>query len=121
MEFSSLSVAGGAGTLGAVLGGVLIKLIGYKSRKEMLLHKETEAIRLELRQDIAALQIALASINSDLDKWKEKYYELREENLELVTKCQALEDEIAELRRSLKAHTDSTPQSLSPANLSKMQ
>jgi hypothetical protein len=75
----------------SVIGGVLLKLVdnffsrraekekvGIEQRKLDI--DEGAQIRLELREEIKTLRDEVFSLRKELDDWKEKYYELEQQN-----------------------------------------
>ena len=92
--------------IGAILGGIITRVIVGRQKQTELKHDEAAAIRKELREDVTHLTDRLELLSKDLDTWKDKYYKLADENIILRSRCRALEVEVEELRQKV-SHTNS--------------
>jgi chromosome segregation ATPase len=74
----------------------LITLIvsGWFKRGERQMD-EASAIRKELRDQSAAVQLRLDTVEKDLDTWKTKYYCLQQQYLTLMSEKEALAQRLA--------------------------
>jgi predicted nucleic acid-binding Zn-ribbon protein len=94
-------------TIGAIIGGLITQLLTGRQKKDQQKYDEATSMRQELRNDVSLLQSKVELLSKDLDTWKERYYKLADENINLRSRCQVLEREVGELRESLAvAHTN---------------
>lgn len=65
--------------IGALAGGSVLKIVEFWLNRGKVAQEQNKAIRDELRRDMDALKAELTKVEADLDSWREKYWELREE------------------------------------------
>ncbi len=86
--------------IGTFVGVALTKLLGVIIARE---YTDSFKIRQELRLEVKRLSDDLKRLSEDVDTWKDKYYELVEENLKLKSECERLELQISDLRSEVGA------------------
>lgn len=96
------SIDGWVAVTSALLSGVLVKVVDRVYAKTERRFDDAVAIRHELREEVRALHAELKAIQEELDRWKDRYYDLASRYHALVGECQALRDELKELQ----AHDD---------------
>lgn len=69
--------------IGALLGGSGLKLIEWWLNRAKTKDDSAKDFRQELRTDLTEVKKELDRVENELDAWKEKYYKLLEQNLEL--------------------------------------
>jgi len=62
--------------IGTVLGGVGLKFVEHWLSRSKVRDDTAAQLRNELRTEIQGLKQELNNVESDLDKWRGKYYEL---------------------------------------------
>lgn len=62
--------------IGTVLGGVGLKFVEHWLSRSKVRDDTASQLRNELRTEIQGLKTELNNVESDLDKWRGKYYEL---------------------------------------------
>lgn len=62
--------------IGTVLGGVGLKFVEHWLSRSKVRDDTAAQLRNELRTEIQGLKTELNNVESDLDKWRGKYYEL---------------------------------------------
>jgi len=62
--------------IGTVLGGVGLKFVEHWLSRSKVRDDTASQLRTELRTEIQGLKTELNNVESDLDKWRGKYYEL---------------------------------------------
>ncbi|ASR76616.1 hypothetical protein SEA_TRIBUTE_225 [Streptomyces phage Tribute] len=62
--------------IGTVLGGVGLKFVEHWLSRSKVRDDTAAQLRTELRTEIQGLKTELNNVESDLDKWRGKYYEL---------------------------------------------
>jgi Tfp pilus assembly major pilin PilA len=62
--------------IGTVLGGVGLKFVEHWLSRSKVRDDTASQLRSELRTEIQGLKTELNNVESDLDKWRGKYYEL---------------------------------------------
>lgn len=62
--------------IGTVLGGVGLKFVEHWLSRSKVRDDTAAQLRNELRTEIQGLKAELNNVESDLDKWRGKYYEL---------------------------------------------
>jgi predicted nuclease with TOPRIM domain len=95
-EFNSAIVAG----LGALVVGVLMKIVSKLTDKRKDTLNEHLELRRELREELDAVKAEINTLQKELDEWREKYYH----QVEVNTLLQA---ELASLRLELSEYTNS--------------
>lgn len=81
-----------------MFGGGGLKVIEYWLTKSKVKDDSAAAFRTELREEVKSLREELRSVESDLDKWRGKYYELMDQFIKVK----------GELDASLRAINDDT-------------
>lgn len=87
-------------TLGTILGAAVTKILGLVIKKNF---SEAADIRKELRLEVARLMQEMKGLHIEIDHWKDKYYQLAEQNIQLKTECKQLKNEVELLRVSYSA------------------
>lgn len=81
--------------IGTVLGGVGLKFVEHWLSRSKVRDDTAAQLRNELRTEIQGLKQELNNVESDLDKWRGKYYELMDNFIkvksELETAMRALQ------------------------------
>jgi chromosome segregation ATPase len=62
--------------IGTLLGGVGLKFVEHWLSRSKVRDDTAAQLRNELRTEIQGLKTELNNVESDLDKWRGKYYEL---------------------------------------------
>lgn len=62
--------------IGTILGGVGLKFVEHWLSRSKVRDDTAAQLRNELRTEIQGLKTELNNVESDLDKWRGKYYEL---------------------------------------------
>lgn len=62
--------------IGTILGGVGLKFVEHWLSRSKVRDDTASQLRAELRTEIQGLKTELNNVESDLDKWRGKYYEL---------------------------------------------
>jgi hypothetical protein len=62
--------------IGTILGGAGLKFIEHWLSRSKVRDDTASQLRTELRTEIQGLKTELNNVESDLDKWRGKYYEL---------------------------------------------
>ncbi len=70
---------------GTVCGGVGLKLADHFLGKNKVKNDDASQIRDELRLEITAQREDIRKLESDVDKWREDYYSLRDKYVSLQT------------------------------------
>ncbi len=65
--------------IGALGGGTLLKALDHFLSRSKIEQESQAAYRTELRSEIAALKEELDKVESEVDSWRKKYYEVQEE------------------------------------------
>lgn len=88
--------------LGALFGGVGLKVVGDLLNKWLNRGKEqfdeAAAIRAELRTEVQKLRAEIGELRQEAERWKERYYKLLQEYLDLNSRHQIILAELEELR-----------------------
>lgn len=64
---------------GTLMGGVGLKIVEHWLNRSKVRDDAATQIRTELRTEIQSLKQELSEAESDLDKWRGKYYELMDQ------------------------------------------
>lgn len=87
--------------IGTIFGGAGVKLAEKLLNRKRERHDLAADIREELRKDLESVRLelqrtaeALKEARNDLDGWKEKYYTLLEEMINLKTKIEISAQEV---------------------------
>ena len=71
---------------GGIAGAILQPVLKFiNNRKGMTLTNE-QILREELQEQLDAMKIEIKELRGEVNVWKQKYFELYEEHLELKTK-----------------------------------
>lgn len=88
--------------LGAALATSSIKLLDLwlRQRRDANALADTAAkdIRADLRQELEGCRTRMASVQSELDQWKERYYRAQEHHVAQMAEIDALKLEVVRLR-----------------------
>lgn len=91
--------------IGTVCGGVGLKLAEHWLGRNKVRTDEATQIRDELRLEITALRAEIKQLESDADRWKQEYYDLRDKYVALQTELtlalQKIKDEAAQAERAV--------------------
>ncbi len=71
--------------IGALFGGAGLKVIDHQINKKRLKTDDAARIREELRMEITSQKEEIAKLESDRDKWRADYYDLRDQFSKLQT------------------------------------
>lgn len=75
--------------IGAVLGGSGLKIMESWLNKSKVRDDAASAFRTELRDEVKNLRDELRKVETDLDNWRAKYYELMEQFLKVKAELDA--------------------------------
>ena len=92
--------------LGAIAGAIVSKIGSVIIRRQF---SEAADIRKELRDETHKLAKRVDEVSRELDTWKDKYYKLTNENIELRLECRHLRNEIEKLKSELDAANSTAP------------
>lgn len=102
--------------IGVAIGGILTEFARWALRRGERTVSLADQIRDELRQDLLQLKDEISQVHHELDEWKQRYYSLQEENLELRKRCICLENELRLIQMKLGCNAfPSLPDSDSPS------
>lgn len=83
--------------IAAISGGLLTKILdryfGQRQRVQDQLSTMEKNLREELQKEKAELRKEIAELRKEVDLWKEKYYIVLKENIELKTKLSHYEND----------------------------
>ena len=65
--------------LGTIFGGVGLKVVENLLNKSKTREDIAASLRKELREDVGTMRKELRTLETELDKWKQKYYQLLEQ------------------------------------------
>lgn len=68
--------------IGTICGGIGLKILEHWLGKSKVKIDEAAKIREELRIEVNGLRIENKHLDSELDKWKKDYYDLRDKNIQ---------------------------------------
>lgn len=71
--------------IGTLCGGIGLKVIEHWLGKSKVKMDEASKLRDELRVHISSQKEEIKSLEVEVDKWREEYYELKEKFIELNT------------------------------------
>ena len=123
-ELASFEAGSGIfAVLGAIGGGLLVKLADRLITSSDHKLEDSADVRRELWERVEALEQRTIVMQRDLDEWKTKYYELlaehhqlkaenhsiREENHKLLSSLAAMKLQIQQLQRKFPADFTTTP------------
>jgi len=94
-------------TASAVIGAVVFKVFEKFLNGERLVDEQA-AFRKELRDELDAVRRDVVSLEADVTKWRDMYYEQKEINARLEVEIIALRRELDEYRTQIK-HIDLLP------------
>jgi predicted nuclease with TOPRIM domain len=99
MELGPAEIAAIVGVVGAIVGGVGGKAFdNYMEKRKMGMDLASQ-IRSEQRAEVLTLRSELDDTEENLDEWREKYYELKEENVRQQTMMDGLQDQINDMKK----------------------
>ncbi|AST15419.1 hypothetical protein SEA_SAMISTI12_233 [Streptomyces phage Samisti12] len=87
--------------IGTVLGGVGLKFVEHWLSRSKVRDDTASQLRNELRTEIQGLKTELNNVESDLDKWRGKYYELMDNFIKVKS-------ELETAMRQLQAQNNNT-------------
>lgn len=91
--------------IAALSGGAITKLLdkyfGQRQRVQDQLSTMEKSLREELQKEKTELRKEIAELRKEVDSWKEKYYLVLKENIELKTKLSHYENDF-----SLEEHVE---------------
>lgn len=90
------------GIVAAMVGGVGVKIFDYFNNKSEIEVDDATRLREELRAQVRALQEQFDRVNSELEEYREKEFELAFVREELMLKNQALQVEVELLRSKME-------------------
>lgn len=97
--------------IGAAVGALGGKLIDRITKREKLKIDEATKIREELREHVDKLEARVNELYTAIDEWKNRYYMLVQENMDLRAECKSLRSEIEECLKSCPIRSPSSPTS----------
>lgn len=71
--------------IGTVCGGVGLKVAEHWLGRNKVKADDAAQIRTELRQEITSQREEIRQLETDVDKWKQEYYDLRDKYINLQT------------------------------------
>lgn len=83
--------------IGTILGGVGLKFVEHWLSRSKVRDDTAAQLRTELRTEIQGLKTELNNVESDLDKWRGKYYELMDNFIKVKSE---LETAMRQLQQS---------------------
>lgn len=83
--------------IGTILGGVGLKFVEHWLSRSKVRDDTASQLRTELRTEIQGLKTELNNVESDLDKWRGKYYELMDNFIKVKSE---LETAMRQLQQS---------------------
>jgi len=99
MELGPAEIAALVGVIGAIVGGVGGKAFdNYMDKRKMGMDLASQ-IRSEQRAEVLTLRSELDNTEEDLDEWREKYYEIKEENVKQQTMMDGLQVQINDMKK----------------------
>ena len=75
--------------LGTLFGSAGLKVIEYWLSRAKVKEDDATRLRSELRSEADRIRIELADTEKQLDIWKEKYYTLMEESIQIKSELRA--------------------------------
>lgn len=75
--------------IGTVLGGVGLKFVEHWLSRSKVRDDTAAQLRNELRTEIQGLKKELNNVESDLDKWRGKYYELMDNFIKVKSELES--------------------------------
>ena len=94
------TIAAIVGVVGAIVGTLGTKIVDIFITKKTRTQDLASQIRSEQRAEILTLRSELDSTEEDLDDWKTKYIELKEENARQQIMIDNLQDQVNEWKNS---------------------
>lgn len=98
--------------IGTVCGGVGLKLTEHWLGRNKVRVDDAARIRDELRSEITIQREEIRQLETDVDKWRNEYYDLRDKYIQLQTELtlalQKIKDEAAQAE-ALAAEVDKQP------------
>ncbi len=74
--------------IGTMFGGVILKFIEHWLGRTKIRDDTASQLRAELRQEIQSLKQELGQVESELEKWRDKYYELMDNFIKVKSELQ---------------------------------
>ena len=74
--------------IGTIFGGVGLKLVEMVMSRGSSRDTTAAQIRTELRGDLTGIKTELATVQAELDEWKAKYYDLKEQIIALKSELE---------------------------------
>lgn len=100
MELQAAELAAIVGITSALIGTVGGKLFdNYMQRKKLTVDVSSQ-IRSEQQAEIFDLREELSATESKLDQWREKFFELKSENITQQALIENLQDQIDALKKA---------------------
>jgi chromosome segregation ATPase len=103
-----LNNAGFVALMGTVFGGVGLKVVEQWLGRAKERATEAAGIREELRKEIDALRAQIEKANAEelrleaqIEEWRGKYYDLRDEKQQVVTELTILKDRLLAYERTI--------------------
>jgi chromosome segregation ATPase len=87
--------------MGTLFGGAGLKIVENWLNKAKNRAAEEAAAREEFKDEIEALKLEIIRINTLLDEWKTKYYEVREQKTRVETDLRITLERLETLRTRL--------------------
>lgn len=69
--------------IGALAGGTGLKLVEFILTRESETDKQLRDMRNEIRADLESCKAETVRLRTEADKWRERYYELMEDSLDI--------------------------------------
>lgn len=91
------------GLFGAVIGTLGTKMVDVYMTKKVRTQDLASQIRSEQRAEVLTLRSELDDTEEQLDEWKDKYYELKQENARQQIMLDNLQDQLNELKEDARA------------------
>jgi chromosome segregation ATPase len=79
-------------TVGVLFGGAGLKIIEHYLNRSKQITTDERQWRDEMRGDLSGLKGEVASLRTEVDTWRQKYYDLLNDHLQLKAKCTELEE-----------------------------
>lgn len=75
-----------------LLGGVIVRLIDFRLTREKGRIDDAIALRKELWEEVHENRDAIASLNKEVDMWKDRYFQLERKYNECISKVDKLQE-----------------------------
>ena len=100
MELGSTELTALVGLAAAVTGTIGGKFLDNYMQKRKMGMDLASQIRSEQRAEVLTLRSELGDAEEQLDEWKEKYFELKEENARQQVALDHLQEQINQVKKS---------------------